>query len=173
MPARRTRIRCFLADILILFIPRLWGYGAGPARASSKSQEEERVRQSKSGEKFDGVRPRASLRGTDAATSSHTASHLDRKQNPVGPAPAPVNRREAKAKDFISAAASCLYFNPTHSRGEIYSHPCAIQSGCPFHLTTSILGRRRRCPIPGRSYRRPSPSSMAQRHELEASTPAQ
>ena len=41
-----------------------------------------------------------------------------------------------------------LLQSPTHSRGEIYSHLCAIQSGCPFHLTTSILGRRYRCPIP-------------------------
>ena len=49
---------------------------------------------------FLAARPRASGRGTDAATSSQTLPHLDSKQNPVEPAPALVNRQEGQGQRF-------------------------------------------------------------------------
>ena len=51
-------------------------------------------------EKVEGVRLRASGRGTDAATSSQALPHLDSKQNPVEPAPALVNRQEGQGQRF-------------------------------------------------------------------------
>ena len=68
MPARRTRIGCLLAGVLVLSIPD-YGDTALARPAHQVSREGKNESQSKS-EKVDGVRPRASLRGTDAATSS-------------------------------------------------------------------------------------------------------
>ena len=98
MPARRTRIGCLLAGVFVLSIPD-YGDTALARPAHQVSREGKNQSQSKS-EKVDGVRPRASVRGTDAATSSQTASHLDSKQNPVEPAPALVNRQEGQGQRF-------------------------------------------------------------------------
>ena len=98
MPARRTRIGCLLAGVFVLSI--LDYRDTALARpAHQVSREGKNQSQSKT-EKVEGVRPRASGRGTDAATSSQTPPHLDSKQNPVEPAPALVNRQEGQGQRF-------------------------------------------------------------------------
>jgi hypothetical protein len=95
MHARRTRIGCLLAGVFVLSIPDYVDTAlARPAHQVSREGKSQS--QIKSG----GARPRASVRGTDAATSSQTPPHLDNKQNPVEPAPALVNRQEGQGQRF-------------------------------------------------------------------------
>ena len=75
----------------ILSMPKM--RGAHPVSREGQSQSQRT-------EKGDGARPRASVRGTDAATSSQTPLHLDNNQNRVGPAPALVRRQEAQSLRF-------------------------------------------------------------------------
>jgi hypothetical protein len=96
MPARRTRIGCLLAGVFVLSILDCTDT-ALPRPAHQVSREGKSQSQSKS-QKVEGARPRASGRGTDAATSSQTPPHLDSKQNPVEPAP--VNRQEGQGQRF-------------------------------------------------------------------------
>ena len=98
MPARKIRIGCLLAGVFVLSILD-YGDAALARPAHQVSREGKSQSQSKS-EKVEGVRPRASGRGTDAATSSQTLPHLDSKQNPVEPAPALVNRQEGQGQRF-------------------------------------------------------------------------
>ena len=171
MPARKIRIGCLLAGVFVLSILD-YGDAALARPAHQVSREGKSQSQSKS-EKVEGVRPRASGRGTDAATSSQTPPHLDSKQNPVEPAPALANRQEGQGQRFHFPSPRHDFAAVPHPLARRDIQPRVRYSISPFHLTTSILGRRRRCQIPGRMYRRPSPSSMEQRHELEASTPGQ
>jgi hypothetical protein len=76
-----------------------YGDAALARPAHQVSREGKSQSQSKS-EKVEGVRPRASGRGTDAATSSQTLPHLDSKQNPVEPGPTLVNRQEGQGQRF-------------------------------------------------------------------------
>ena len=98
MPARKIRIGCLLAGVFVLSILD-YGDAALARPAHQVSREGKSQSQSKS-EKVEGVRRRASGRGTDAATSSQTLPHLDSKQNPVEPAPALVNRQEGQGQRF-------------------------------------------------------------------------
>ena len=98
MPARKIRIGCLLAGVFVLSILD-YGDAALARPAHQVSREGKSQSQSKS-EKVEGARPRASGRGTDAATSSQTPPHLDSKQNPVEPASALVNRQERQGKTF-------------------------------------------------------------------------
>ena len=98
MPARKIRIGCLLAGVFVLSILD-YGDAALARPAHQVSREGKSQSQSKS-EKVEGVRARASGRGTDAATSSQTLPHLDSKQNPVEPAPALVNRQEGQGQRF-------------------------------------------------------------------------
>ena len=98
MSARKIRIGCLLAGVFVLFI---LGYGdAALARPAHQVSREGKSQSQSKSEKVEGVRPRASGRGTDAATSSQTLPHLDSKQNPVEPAPALVNRQEGQGQRF-------------------------------------------------------------------------
>ena len=67
MPARKIRIGCLLAGVFVLSILD-YGDAALARPAHQVSREGKSQSQSKS-EKVEGVRPRASGRGTDAATS--------------------------------------------------------------------------------------------------------
>ena len=98
MPTRKSRIGCLLAGVFVLSILD-YGDAALARPAHQVSREGKSQSQSKS-QKVEGVRPRASGRGTDAATSSQTLPHLDSKQNPVEPAPALVNRQEGQGQRF-------------------------------------------------------------------------
>ena len=115
MPARRTRIGCLLAGVFVLSIPD-YGDTALARPAHQVIREGKSQSQSKS-EKVEGERPRASVRGTDAATSSQTPPHLDSKQNPVEPAPALVNRQEAQRLRF--------HFPPPRHDFTAVPHPLA------------------------------------------------
>jgi hypothetical protein len=94
MPAGRTRIGCLLAGVFVLSI-----LDYRVTALARPAHQVVREGTSKS-EKVEGARPRASVRGTDAATSSQTPPHLDSKQNPVEPAPALVNRQEGQGQRF-------------------------------------------------------------------------
>jgi hypothetical protein len=94
MPARRTRIGCLLAGVFVLSI-----LDYRVTALARPAHQVVREGTSKS-EKVEGARPRASVRGTDAATSSQTPPHFDSKQNPVESAPALVNRQEAQSLRF-------------------------------------------------------------------------
>ena len=68
MSARRTRIGWLLAGVLVLSI---LGYGdAALARPAHQVVREGTSQSQSKSEKVEGARPRASVRGTDAATSS-------------------------------------------------------------------------------------------------------
>ena len=96
MPARRTRIGCLLAGVFVLSILDCTDTAlTRPAHQVSREGKSQSQSESK---KVEGVRPRTSGRGTDAATSSQTPPHLDSKQNPVEPAP--VNRQEGQGQRF-------------------------------------------------------------------------
>jgi hypothetical protein len=96
MPARRTRIGCLLAGVLVLSI---LDYGdAALARPAHQVVREGTSQSQSKSQKVEGARPRASGRGIDAATSSQTPPHLDSKQNPIEPAP--VNRQEGQGQRF-------------------------------------------------------------------------
>ena len=98
MPARKIRIGCLLAGVFVL---SLLDYGdAVLARPAHQVSREGKSQSQSKSEKVEGVRPTASGRGTDAATSSQTLPHLDSKQNPVEPAPALVNRQEGQGQRF-------------------------------------------------------------------------
>ena len=115
MPARRTRIGCLLAGVLVLSI--LDYGGAALARPAHQVVREGTSQSQSKSEKVEGSRPRASVRGTDAATSSQTAPHLDSKQNPVEPAPALVNWQEAQSLRF--------HFPPPRHDFTAVPHPLA------------------------------------------------
>jgi hypothetical protein len=88
MPARRTKIGCLLAGVFLLSI---LDYGdAALARPAHQVVREGKSQSQSKSEKVEGARPRASIRGTDAA--SQTPPHLDSKHNSVEPASALVNR---------------------------------------------------------------------------------
>ena len=96
MPARKIRIGCLLAGVFVLSI---LDYGdASLARSAHQVSREGKSQSQSKSEKVEGVRPRASGRGTDAPTSSQTPPHLDSKQNPIEPAP--VNRQEGQGQRF-------------------------------------------------------------------------
>ena len=102
--------------------------------------------QSKS-EKVDGVRPRASVRGTDASTSSQTASHLDSKQNPVEPAPALVNRQEGQGQRF--------HFPPPRHAFTSVPHPLArrdlqppVRNSIGVSVPSNNINSRTAPPVP-------------------------
>jgi hypothetical protein len=98
MPARRTKIGCLLAGVFLLSI---LDYGdAALARPAHQVVREGKSQSQSKSEKVEGARPRASVRGTDAATSSQTPPHLDSKQNSVEPAPALVNRQGGEGQRF-------------------------------------------------------------------------
>ena len=98
MPGRRTKIGCLLTGVFVLSI---LAYGdAALARPAHQVVREGTSQSQSKSEKVEGVRLRASGRGTDAATSSQTPPHLDSKQNPVEPAPALVNRQEGQGQRF-------------------------------------------------------------------------
>jgi hypothetical protein len=98
MPARRTRIGCLLAGVFVLSILDCTDTAlTRPAHQVSREGKSQSQSESK---KVEGVRPRTSGRGTDAATSSQTPPHLDSKQNSVEPAPALVNRKEGQSLRF-------------------------------------------------------------------------
>ena len=68
MPARRTKIDCLLASVFVLSI---LAYGdAALARPAHQVIREGKSQSQSKSEKVEGARPRASVRGTDAATSS-------------------------------------------------------------------------------------------------------
>ena len=91
MPARRTRIGCLLAGVFMLSI--LDYTDTALARPAHQVSREGKSQSHSKSEKVEGVRPRASVRGTDAATSSQTPPHLDSKQNPIEPAPQSIGRK--------------------------------------------------------------------------------
>jgi hypothetical protein len=96
MPARRTKIGCSLAGVLVLSI---LDYGdAALARPAHQVVREGKSQSQSKSQKVEGARPTAPGRGTDAATSSQTPPHLDSKQNPIEPAP--VNRQEGQGQRF-------------------------------------------------------------------------
>ena len=114
--------------------------------AHQVSREGKNQSQSKS-EKVDGVRPRASVRGTDAATSSQTASHLDSKQNPVEPAPAPVNRQEGQGQRF--------HFPPPRHAFTSVPHPLArrdlqppVRNSIGVSVPSNNINSRTAPPVP-------------------------
>ena len=82
MPARKIRIVCLLAGVFVLSI--LDYRDTALARPAHQVSREGKSQSQSKSEKVEGARPRASGRGTDAATSSQTPPHLDSKQNPVG-----------------------------------------------------------------------------------------
>jgi hypothetical protein len=88
MPARRTKIGCLLAGVFVLSI--LAHGDAALARPAHQVIREGKSQSQSKSEKVEGARPRASIRGTDAA--SQTPPHLDSKHNSVEPASALVNR---------------------------------------------------------------------------------
>ena len=98
MHTRRTRIGCLLAGVFVLSI--LEYRDTALARPAHQVSREGKSQSQSKSEKVEGARPRASGRGTDAATSSQTPPHLDSKQNPVEPGPALVNRQEAQGQRF-------------------------------------------------------------------------
>ena len=98
MPARMTRIGCLLVGVFVLSI--LDFRVTALARPAHQVIREGTSQSQSKSEKVEGARPRASVRGTDAATSSQTPPHFDSKQNPVEPAPALVNRQEAQSQRF-------------------------------------------------------------------------
>ena len=105
MPARRTRIGCLLVGVFVLSI--LDFRDTALARPAHQVSREGKSQSQSKSEKVEGARPRASGRGTDAATSSQTPPHLDSKQNPVEPAPALVNSAgRSRPKVSFSIAAS-------------------------------------------------------------------
>jgi len=145
MPARRTRIGCLLAGVFVLSIPD-YGDTALARPAHQVSREGKNQSQNKS-EKVDGVRPRASVRGTDAATSSQTASHLDSKQNPVEPAPAPVNRQEGQGQRF--------HFPPPRHAFTSVPHPLArrdlqppVRNSIGVSVPSNNINSRTAPPVP-------------------------
>jgi hypothetical protein len=115
MPARRTRIGCLLAGVFVLSI--LDYRVTALARPAHQVVREGTSQSQRKSEKVEGARPRASVRGTDAATSSQTPPHFDSKQNPVEPAPALVNRQEAQSLRF--------HFPPPRHDFAAVPHPLA------------------------------------------------
>jgi hypothetical protein len=98
MPGRRTKIGCLLTGVFVLSI---LAYGdAALARPAHQVVREGKSQSQSKSEKVEGARSRASVRGTDAATSSQTPPHLDSKQNPVEPAPALMHRQEGQSLRF-------------------------------------------------------------------------
>ena len=93
-----TRIGYLLAGVFVLSI--LDYTDTALARPAHQVSREGKSQSQSKSEKVEGVRPRASARGTDAATSSQTPPHLDSKQNPVEPAPALVNRQQGQGQRF-------------------------------------------------------------------------
>ena len=172
MPARRTRIGYLLAGVFVLSI--LDYRDTALARPAHQVSREGKSQSQSKSEKVEGARPRASGRGTDAATSSQTPPHLDSKQNPVEPAPALVNRQEGQGQRFH-------FPSPRHDFTAV-PHPLArrdlqppVRNSIGVSVPSNNINSRTAPPLPNSRpmYRRPSPSSMEQRHELEASTPGQ
>jgi len=114
-PQEGLELACLLVGVFVLSI--LDFRDTALARPAHQVSREGKSQSQSKSEKVEGARPRASGRGTDAATSSQTPPHLDSKQNPVEPAPALVNRQEAQSLRF--------HFPPPRHDFAAVPHPLA------------------------------------------------
>jgi hypothetical protein len=157
MHTRRTRIGCLLAGVFVL---SLLDYGdAVLARPAHQVSREGKSQSQSKSEKVEGVRARASGRGTDAATSSQTLPHLDSKQNPVEPAPALVNRQEGQGQRFH-------FPSPRHDFTAV-PHPLARQDLQPparnsigVSVPSNNINSRTALPVPNSRPIVPQPLSV-------------
>jgi hypothetical protein len=137
MPIRRIRIGGLLASAFVLsflcpnFTDEALAGAVHQLVREGKSQSQSKLEKVEDQDRRRGVEgpARQPVQHPDANKSG--SSRLQR--SCIG--------RKIKAKDFVfHCCVISLHRYPTHSRGQINGHPCAIQSACPFHLTTPALG---------------------------------
>jgi hypothetical protein len=157
MPARRTRIGCLLVGVFVLSI--LDFRDTALARPAHQVSREGKSQSQSKSEKVEGARPRASGRGTDAATSSQTPPHLDSKQNPVEPAPALVNRQEGQGQRFH-------FPSPRHDFTAV-PHPLArrdlqppVRNSIGVSVPSNNINSRTALPVPNSPPIVPQPLSV-------------